>query len=914
VNQLLGRSTDLEVVGEFLARAAASGGALVIVGDPGVGKTMLLDHLADALAPATGLTLRATGAEFESDVAYAGLSQLVLPVADRVRLLADVHATALETVLGLRYSSPPARPVVVNAVAMLLRSLAVARPVLLIVDDLQWLDRATAAVLSALARRLKGSPVAMVGSIRPGEEGFFERAGLEQHHLLPLSDEAAQALLASRYPALSAAVRSQVIASAQGNPLALVELPPALGNSPERKTGLSAGVIPLSRRLQAAFADRLAAFEPVTRHALLLAALEPTGSTAVLRAAVGEDLLEILAPAEQARLVMFDEIQFRLSFRHPLTRAAVVGDATAAQRRQAHADLAAVTVDDPDRRAWHLARAALGPDENAAAALETTGHRLLRRGDTIGAVAALSQAAALSPARPEHARRLADAAYAGARLAGGFAVAGDLLSQAREADPDGSGSVEHAIATAFVLLNADGDVGTAHRIISGALENADDHALTPTQLRAALSTFMYVCHFGARPELWAPFDAVLARFGPQISPLIHVARWTYPDGPHASRATYEQLDKLVAGIDQEEDPGEVILYGLACIFVDRLGGLRGAMRKVLEQSRAANDINGICNAEQLIAWDDFYTGRWEEAERSLSVALDRAREHEYRLLAWPAQYGLALLAGARGDSRLASEITDDLLRWAVPRGVDIVRHLCSHALAVSAAGQQDWETAFREASAISPPGRFLPHRTMALRVVLELVEAAVRTGRLEQARAHVTAARAAGIAAISGRTALTVGAAEALAADDDKAPGHYEAALATPDAHAWPFERARVQLLYGQALRRARATTSARRHLDDALREFDRLGAAPWAAMARAELRAAGIATTVPARPGDLTAQERMIAEMAAEGMTNKQIAARLVMSHRTVGAHLYRIFPKLGITSRAGLRDALTQQQTRNG
>ena len=914
VTQMVGRSADLEVLSAFIEHSAVAGGALIIVGEPGVGKTTLLDHAAEVLAPGRRQVLRATGIEFESDISYAGLSQLVLPVAALVRSLDDVHAAALEAAVGLRVSAPPERRAVADALSLLLRRLAQARPVLLAVDDLQWLDRATAGVLGTVARRVKGSRVALIGSIRPGEEGFFERGGLEQHHLLPLDEEESDALLASRYPALSPAVRRRVLDAAQGNPLALVELAPALSEPNAGDDGPVSTVMPLNRRLQRAFASRLAALQSPTRHALLLAALETSGSAGVLRAAVGEDLLEILASAEQAHLVQFDDLQSRLSFRHPLTRAAVVTAATAAERHRAHGELAEVTADDPDRRAWHLARAALGPDEQAAAALEAAGHRMLGRGDTVAAVAALSQAAALSPAKAVRARRLADAAYVGAHLEGGFAAAASMLTKAREADPKGASSVDHAIATSFVLLNADGDVGTAHRILAGALENVGDQALTPFQLKSALFTFLYVCHFGARQELWVPFDAAMARFGPQVPPVFRVARWTYPDPVHADAVTYRKLDELISGIDGETDPVEVLARMVAAFFVDRLGGCRGALRKVAEQSRAANDISTFINADQVLAWDEFYTGRWEQAEQHLTANLELTRRHEYRLLAWPAQYGLALLAAARGDSPMAREITGDLLRWAVPRGVDIVRYLCSHALAVAAAGQQDWETAYREASSISPAGRFLPHRTMALQVVLELVEAAVRTGRTQEAAAHVAAARAARIAGISAKLALVAGAAEALVAGEEKAPAHFEAALATPDASAWPFERARVQLLYGQALRRARAAGAARAHLEEARAAFEGLGAAPWADRARSELRAAGVRAEVPVRAGYLTAQEFMIAEMAAAGMSNKEIAARLVMSPRTVGGHLYRIFPKLGITSRAGLRDALSRLANETG
>jgi ATP/maltotriose-dependent transcriptional regulator MalT len=252
-------------------------------------------------------------------------------------------------------------------------------------------------------------------------------------------------------------------------------------------------------------------------------------------------------------------------------------------------------------------------------------------------------------------------------------------------------------------------------------------------------------------------------------------------------------------------------------------------------------------------------------------------------------------------------ITDELLYWAVPRGVGVVTYLCHHARTLAALGRQDYEEAFREATAISPPGVIPPFRPLAIWVVLDLVEAAVRTGRDDEAREHVTAALGAGIARISGRTAMLVASAQALVADGDAAVEHFERALAQPRASQWPFEQARIELLYGQQLRRARAPRAARQHLAEALAIFERLGAVRWADAARKELRAAGGHAEQPGERVVLTERELLIARMAATGMSNKEIAAQLVVSSRTIGAHLYRIFPKLGITSRAGLRDALT-------
>ena len=255
----------------------------------------------------------------------------------------------------------------------------------------------------------------------------------------------------------------------------------------------------------------------------------------------------------------------------------------------------------------------------------------------------------------------------------------------------------------------------------------------------------------------------------------------------------------------------------------------------------------------------------------------------------------------------ARQITDEILYWAAPRGVLVVSYLCHHARTVAALGRQDYEEAYREATSISPAGTIPHHRPLALWVVLDVVEAAIRTNRRPEALAHVRAARQARLAEISGRMALLVAAAEALVTAGVTAQAHFEHALAIPLPGQWPFERARVELLYGQHLRRARAPRAARPHLDTALRIFERLGATRWADMAGHELRATG-ANVQPSGTGpiELTARELLIAQLAATGMSNKEIGERLSVSSRTVGAHLYRIFPKLGITSRAGLRDAL--------
>jgi len=907
MGELVGRSDAIGIIRAFIGRSTVSGGALIVVGEPGVGKTTLLGQAAADAAGVGARILRVTGVEFESDISYASLHQLLMPVADSIRLLDDRYATALEAALGPGASAPPERLAVADAVHHLLLQESRDRALMVVADDLQWMDRASSAVLTMLARRLEGSRVGFLGSTRPAAEGFFERARLDQYPLLPLTDPESAELLDSRFPDLAPLARRQVLASASGNPLALMELPAAMVGSGHDGPEWEPGVIPLNQRLRVAFASRLDALPDDTRQVLLLAALEGTGSLQALDAAAGGTFLDALAPAESARLVRVIEFSSRVEFHHPLTRSAVVSASTASERRRAHRRLATVFHDDPDRRAWHLAQGTIGPDEAAAASLEAAAYRVLGRGDTVGAVAALTNASALSPSRSDRARRLANAAYVGAHLGGGLAAAGDTLRAAELADPLEAGSLEAATATAFVILNADGDTDTAHKILAGALEAVTEGTQVTFQLRAALYTLLYVCFFGARTELWTPFDTALSQLDDQSLAVLKVARQTYVDPAYANRFAYDSLDALIAGIGQVIDPAEVISISVCGCWVDRLGGCRAALQRALHRGRDADDMNVTTQALSLLGFGSFFEGRWQETERYMTEAEELMERHGFRLYLWSVQYWLAVIAAVRGDDGKAKQITDELLYWAVPRGVLVVSYLCHHARTVAALGRQDYEEAYQEATSISPAGSISHDRPLVLWVVLDVVEAAIRTNRRPEALAHVRAARQARLAEISGRMALLVAAAEALVTAGVTAQAHFERALAIPLPGQWPFERARVELLYGQHLRRARASKEARSHLDSALRIFERLGADRWADMARHELRATGAnVKRHDISSGELTPRELVIAELAATGLSNKEIGERLSVSSRTIGAHLYRIFPKLGIASRAGLRDAL--------
>lgn len=906
---LVGRDLELGLIAAFLDRAAAEGGALLLSGEPGVGKTALLDAAVSAALAGGAVVLRADGVDDETDIGFSGLNQALQPLRGELESLSAPHRDALRAPLGLGDGPAPDRLVVSTAVLALLRQAGAAQPLLVVLDDLPWLDRASAAVLGFAARRLAGSRVGLLAAARPGAEGGVAPGGLPGHEVLPLDDRAAASLVRARFPGLAASVRERVLAEAQGNPLALLELPAALSGRQRRAAAALPRVLPLSRRLWALFAPPVSDLPAPTRYLLLLAVLEGTGDLRLLQAAAaGQPKIKALAPAERARLVHVDEGTGRLAFRHPLTRSAVVELSAIDQRRRAHRALAEHLGDFPERQARHLAEAAIRPDEQVADLLEQAAVRTLRRGDAVGAVAALQRSAELSPQRHDGGRRLARAAYVGADVTGDLSRAPRLLASARQAGPEPGGSLYAAAATAQVLLHQDGDVDTAHRLLAGAVDaGASRYAAGDDSLIDALHTLLVVCWSGGRPELWEPFDVVIARLAPRVPAVLHLCAGIFADPARADARALGRLDTAIGSLCDLTDPVWIVRIGMAAAYVDRLPGCREALWRVVRDGRQGGAVASAIHAMIQLCLEDFRTGQWHEAEHLADEGLRLCAAHGYQFLAWFFRYGQALLAAARGDGDAAQALADEMTRWAAPRRAGVVQHYASHARALAALGRGDFEEAYQHAAAISPAGRLRSHVPHALAAVMDLVEAAVRTGRDAEAAAHVAAVEDAGIAAISPRLALLAAGSAALAAPD-RAAALFEKAVTIPGADRWPFDLARVHLAYGEHLRRARVTSTARVHLSAALTTFQRLGAGPWAVRAGHELRAAGQAASQICGAGSasLTPQELQIARLAAVGLTNRQIGERLLLSHRTVGAHLYQVFPKLGIVSRVELRAAL--------
>jgi DNA-binding CsgD family transcriptional regulator/tetratricopeptide (TPR) repeat protein len=471
---------------------------------------------------------------------------------------------------------------------------------------------------------------------------------------------------------------------------------------------------------------------------------------------------------------------------------------------------------------------------------------------------------------------------------------------------DLEGSLQAAVAASAFLLNADGDIATAHRLLVRAIETrvgAYDNA--DPLLEEALNTLMMVCYYGGTADLWQSFHEI-ARSVRVPMAVIQNSK-TYADPVRTALTGVGPLEAAIAALAWESDPSRIVRTAIAGCYIDRMGGCREALWRVVRDARQGGAVASGLNALIVLAWDDFFTGDWDEADELLGEALRLADELGYGLLAWPAKLVQALIASARGDDRRTEEL-NAVVEWARPRGFGAVEWYAWQARGLAALGRGDFEEAYQQACRISPAGSLASHVPHALTVLMDLVQAAVRTGRDAEAAAHVVAMQEANLAGISSRLALVVGASAAVAAPDDTASELFEAALALPDIERWQFDLARVRLAYGERLRRRRAMVAARVQLNAALEIFERLGARPWMDHARAELRATG--QTKP-RAGDdvldrLTAQEFEIVSLAASGLTNKQIAERLFLSPRTVGGHLHRAFPKLGVATRAALRDAL--------
>ena len=425
--------------------------------------------------------------------------------------------------------------------------------------------------------------------------------------------------------------------------------------------------------------------------------------------AAGADWTEDLIQAEKARLARIDEDTGRLVFRHPLIRSAIVELATGQDRRRAHRALAEHLAGRPERRAWHLSEAAAGPDEPVAALLEEVAAQVLRRGDAVGAVSSLLRAAELSPARPDRSRRLAYAALVGASVTMEVNTVSPLLGDAGQAEPEAGTSLLAAATAAFMLLNGDGDVITAHRLLTRAIEDQ------PAQggpggagLFEAVSTLFILSVFAGQADLWDPFHAAVSRFAAELPAEMRLLDQAYPDPARTAAAVLPEVDAAIASLRDETDHLRILTISSTAHFTDRQPGCREALWRVVREVRQSSAVTPLITALEHLSLDSWMSGQWNQAQELADECLELCQTHGYLLQTWTVRYRLALLAAARGAFDAADELTAEMTEWAAPRRIGQAELAAHHVRSVVALGRGDFADAYQHAAAISPAGLSLP--------------------------------------------------------------------------------------------------------------------------------------------------------------------------------------------------------------
>ncbi|WP_193606237.1 AAA family ATPase [Mycobacteroides abscessus] len=909
-DDLVGRESEWTRLCAVADHDSAAGNVLVVTGEAGIGKSALLTSVEQRVLAMGQRVLRCTGSEFEGDIGYSALNQLLLPVAADVQRLPAADRDALGVAMGIATGPPPGELAVVSALRLLFDTLVRQRPLTVIVDDMQWVDRLTATVLGLLARRLDGTAFAVIAAQRVGEAGYFSSAGLPELTLGPLDRDASKILLAQRFPDITDQTLAQTLAQAQGNPLALLVLPHVVPGS-----GAVAGQwpeLPLSRRLTETFAARIARLPTDTVSILLLVALDGTGGATALNA--GGDRLAALDAAEQAGIAVIDSGARRVGFAHPLMGLAVVELSTAKQRRHAHRDLATAST-DVVRRAWHLFHAALGPDEDTAAALESAARAAVQRADVAGAVTLMTHAAELTTQVGPKTRRLMSAAQLAGEIAGQLDAASALIESGRTMSPAAVGSLPEAVAAALMLMNSGGPLDTARSLIDEAVDTyVEDTEFRPDNhdLVEALNVLCVLAWAGGDEAAWRSFDRFAARLGPSIPELLAVSQGLLRDPARTAPQYLPRLQTLISHLTYHHDPLATVRVAKAAVYADRIDACRDALWRVVHDGRSGGAVASALSAVTSLCVDGWLAGSWDEVGRLATEMAEVSDTHGYRRYRWiVVDYLDALVGVARGRDDASFQRAVETAEWATARGSGIARPFLHHLMALKALGHSRFDRAYAHLSAVITPDDLPAGKPHLLWLLLDFTEAAHRCGEHAAAATLVETIAESAIADISPRLAMTAAACAALTAGQS-ADELFERALATEGAQRFRFEYARVQLLFGEHLRRSKSMSRARDQLQAAAQTFTTLGAAPWIARATAELDATGRRrrrSAALAGRDVLTPQEREIAMLAASGLSNKEIGQRLVLSPRTVGVHLYRAFPKLGITSRAALRDALASE-----
>jgi DNA-binding NarL/FixJ family response regulator len=916
---MLGRASEASLV-ESLVRDARGGvsGSLLVSGEPGIGKTLVLDH---ARSASDGMRLLETaGAEGESHLGFAGLSDLLGAVLHLVDELPVPQAIALRGALALGPPAPGDRFTAYAATLGLLATAAEEEPVLCIVDDAHWLDAESLEALLFVARRLGAEGIALILGARDDVSQRLEDAPLPRLRLPGLGRADAAELVARSSQADAAPpVVEALVAGAAGNPLALIEVASALTPSQLAGTDPLPDPLPVGPYLRDALLRPVLALPERTRRALLVASADD-GAAGLLMAALATEGLGMadLEPAERAGVIAIGPTRARFS--HPLVRAAVYQSADAPARRAAHrahaASAGALGESALDRRAWHLALAATGPDEAVAADLEAAGGRAAARNGHAAACAAFESAARLSPDLVDRGRRLATAGQ-NALTAGEFSRAGGLFDEvlALDAEPPQvlqamvgrgyvetfSGSARHAVN--LLLSAADRAEPASESAAASLLIQATIPAVMRTDLGRAVALVARAAPLAASgpPALRAQHDVVASI----ISTLVGRPRDASP----------ESVSELARQVASGDPTSFVWMMGWfqVLMFTERYHEAVVGLDRVIRSIRERSSPSAL--ALPLFTRAEVYrrTGRLDEAAADAAESIRLAEDTGQKSNAGISRWVLARIEAVRGRGATCRSLTDDMIAAVAPSEASSLRNYADEALGLLALGEGRHDDATEHLSAVERRYGESDVRPSALvdAFVQDLIEALARVGRFAEAEEAL-----AQLENHSRETATIWPAAAAarcrgLMAADNEFEAQFERALALHAQTSTPFERARTELCLGERRRRARRVREARPPLRAALEAFEALGAAPWAESARRELRAAGGRPRGPRTPTveALTPQELQVALAVAEGATNKEAATALLISPKTIEYHLARVYAKLGVRSRAELAARIVRE-----
>ncbi len=910
---LLGRGAEQARIDALLAQARdGTSGALVIRGEPGIGKSALLRY---AVGQCNDMTvLWATGMEAESELAFAGLSELLHPV---LGLLGEIPSPQAEALAGALALGPPGaqdRFTISVATLSLLAAAAEQRPVLAVVDDAHWLDAPSRDALLFATRRLQADQAVLLFAARVGEPVVFEAPAIPELVLGGIDQESCNALLmGSGGVEVSPEVAGAILEATRGNPLAILEAPRVLTRAQLSGREPLNEPLPVGAGVQRSFARRVARLPEQTRRALLVAAASQSRSIDEVRRAcevLGIDYAA-LEPAERDGLIENDGV--RIQFGHPLMRAAVYHRAAAPDRRAVHCALASALAGEPftGQRAWHLAAAAEGADEQVAAVLEEAGREARERSGYASAASMFEKAARLTP-DPEHrARRLLEAGV-DAHAAGDWAKALDLLGEALSSALGATlrADIQHAQGRVEMWTRS---AAAARRILVAAANSIEPHdAARAAMILVDAATTCYMADEPERGVLRSALD---------ISQRAYVLGLRVGGGTEAAACGllgktlillgridegYPLLDRCHQAIE-ESDSVWLTLQLIQCVIVfiwlEEFNRARRPLERLIARSRSTSApaalLFPLCNLSEI----DFREGHWREAyagaaeAAQLSEQLGQTTTLVYALVCLACvEAAMGLQHDCRRHATAALDITGwrrttitgyalatlGLLELGLGHNHDAIRHLAQLS--------DLWD---REGAVEEAVFQFAPN----------LIEAYTRVGARTEAEVALTAFRARATGAKGTWTRATESRCRGLVEELDF-DGHFLNALRLHGDTSMPFERARTELCYGERLRRAKRRAEARERLSSALEAFERLGAEPWAERARGELRATGLTARKRDRSGaeQLTMQELQVALKVATGATNREVAAELFLSPKTIEAHLGRVYGKLGLRSRTEL------------